>query len=133
MNEDIIARAVSYQQQAEETEQGLGIVAEQMKELGTFREQLGSLQKIQGKEIISNVGNGVFVKASITGEDFFVNVGAGILIKKKPQEVGSIIDAQLKKFRDVQVQLRAQLDMYAHELHGLIGQLEHAKHAHTHD
>lgn len=133
MNEELVQQAAAYQQQAEETEQALNVVNEQLQELTKFREHLKFAQEMKGKEIIASVGNGVFIKAEAKEDEFFVNVGAGIVVKKKGSEIGEILDGQIKKFKEVKTQLHMQLDMFAGELQKMIHELEHLRGSHNHE
>jgi prefoldin alpha subunit len=124
MNQEILERAMAYQQQAEQAEQGLAFINEQIQELTGFRENLGALKSSKGKTLISSIGSGVFVKTQVLEEELFVNVGAGVVVKKSPEEVKEVIGLQLRKFQEAKTQLQAQLEMYASEMQDMIHEIE---------
>ncbi len=126
-HEELIQRASILQRQSEETEMNLRFINQQISELEEFKEGLQFLETHKGKEMISSLGRGIFVKSSRTEDKFFVEVGAGIVVKKSAGEIREIIEGQVKKFREAKNGLMAELESYAMEFRRMIGMLQGMK------
>ena len=96
-------------QEAEKLEQHMQVIEQQISELGSVKESIeGIITKLDSKsqsknnkeidrEILANLGKGIFVKADVKNEDLFINVGKEVIVRKKPNEAIKIIDEQLVK------------------------------------
>ena len=114
--------------QAEETEKQIGFISEQVGEMETFLEGLKELDESKEEEILANLGRGVYAKAKRDkGEKLFVEVGAGVMVRKTPADARKVIESQLMKFKEAQVQLRSQLEGFADEFRQMLGEVEKIK------
>jgi len=88
-------------QEAEQIEQQIQIIEQQNSELNSVRESLEAIknfkEKEDSKEILANLGKGIFVKADLREKELLVNIGKDVLVKKTPEETIKIIDEQTKK------------------------------------
>lgn len=126
-HEELIQRASILQRQSEEIEMNLRFINQQISELDEFKEGLQFLETHKGKEMISSLGRGIFLKSSRTEDKFFVEVGAGIVVKKSAGEIREIIGGQVKKFREAKSGLMAELESYAIEFRRMVGALQGMK------
>jgi len=125
MEQEILQKAMMLRAQSEETEKQLGFVGEQVQELEGFLETLEELKGSDKEEILANLGKGVYAKADrLKDEKLFVEVGAGVLVRKSPDEAKEVIEGQLRKFKEVQIQLREQLEGFAGEFREMLGEIE---------
>jgi len=116
------------QRQSEETEQQLRFVDEQIAELEKFKEGLKSFRESKEKEILANLGKGVYVKSEIKDrEKLFVEVGAGVIVKKTPIEAMKVVEEQIARFENARVQIASQLESYNEELRSMIGEIENLR------
>ena len=63
-------------QEAEKIEQQVQMIDQQNMELMAVRESVAAMKDNKNKEILANLGKGIFVKADIKDENLFVNVFA---------------------------------------------------------
>lgn len=121
-------KALQLKQESEETEQQLGFVGEQIKELESFRESLIVLEENPEKEILSSLGRGVYLKNQrVSDGRLFVDVGANILVRKTPKEAREIVSEQIKKFIEARAHLLERLEAYRQEFSSMIEELEELK------
>lgn len=120
----LLLQAAQLQQQAEQTEQHLALINNELAEMSEFEKQIDSFSKNQNNEMISSIGKGVYAKASLTDKNFLVNAGAGVLIKKTPEETKKIVKLQIEKLEEAKASLLAQLELFHNELRRLVGEIE---------
>jgi len=126
--QELFQKAVMLQRQSEETEQQLRFVDEQIAELEKFKEGLKSFRESKEKEILANLGKGVYVKSEIKDrEKLFVEVGAGVIVKKTPIEAMKVVEEQIARFENARVQIASQLESYNEELRSMIGEIENLR------
>lgn len=124
MNEQILYRAIELKARSEEVEKQLQFVNEQIAELERFRDGLQFMHENNSKEILAPLGKGVYTKADLKGKEVFVEVGAGVVVKKTMQETHGVINEQIKKFVDVKMHLKEQLESYIAELGSMFEEVE---------
>jgi len=84
-------------QEAEKIEQQIQAMDQQISELNAVKQSLEALYSGQNKEILANLGKGIFVKAEIKSKDLFVNVGKEVIVKKSITDTLKVIDDQNTK------------------------------------
>jgi len=125
MDQEILQKAMMLRGQSEEIEKQIGFVSEQVQEMEIFLEGLNELAGSDKEEILANLGRGVYVKANrLKEEKLFVEVGAGIMVRKTPAEAKGVVEGQLKKFKEAEVQLKGQLEQYADEFREMLGKVQ---------
>jgi prefoldin alpha subunit len=123
--QELLYKAMELRKQSEEVERNLQFVSEQIMELSNFKESLDVLGVEKEKEMLANLGRGVFVKADRKkDEKLFVDVGAGVIVRKTPEETKKVIEEQIRKFNDVRVQLSAELEGFAVQFGEMMGEVE---------
>jgi len=83
--------------EAEKIEQQIQAIEQQAAELRAVHESLEAIKEGKQKEMLANLGKGIFIPAEIKEKELLVNVGKSILIKKNPEETLKIIGEQIKK------------------------------------
>jgi len=112
------------QQQAEQIQQQLQIVEQNIAEISRINLGLDELIGGEGKEIMAKIGNGIYAKAKLIDEELTVDIGNQNLVKKSILETKEIIDGQIKKLGEVQKELYAGLDNLNKEIMGLMADAE---------
>lgn len=112
------------QQQAEQIQQQLQVVEQNMAEISRINLGLDALIGGKGKEIMAKIGNGIYAKAKLIEEELIVDIGNQNLVKKSIPETKEIIGEQIKKLEEVQKELYAGLDNLNKEIMGLMVQAE---------
>jgi prefoldin alpha subunit len=107
-------------QEAEKIEQQVQIIDQQNMELMAVRESIAAMNENKEKEILANLGKGIFVKADIKDHNLFVNVGKDVLVKKTPDEAIKIIDDQLVKLTAGKEQFIGRIEELQEEMQSLL-------------
>jgi len=107
-------------QEAEKIEQQVQMIDQQNMELMAVRESVAAMKENKNKEILANLGKGIFVKADIKDENLFVNVGKDVLVKKNPDETIKIIDEQLVKLTAGKEQFIGRIGELQEEMQNLL-------------
>jgi len=112
------------QQQAEQIQQQLQVVEQNIAEITRINLGLDELVGGKGKEIMAQIGKGIYVKANLIEEDLTVDIGNQNLVKKSIPETKEIIGEQIKKLGEVQKELYAGLENLNKEIMGLMAKAE---------
>ena len=123
----MIIKAQQIEQQAQEIAQNLEIVEQQIVELNDFSKTLEAFDKVEDKEMLSLLGRGVYAKTELREKELFVNVGAGIVVKKSPKETLKVVTEQLKRLKEVRMQLNAKNQAYAYAFQQLLMELQESQ------
>ena len=106
------------QQESERFEQQINAINMQISELDELKEGLD----LENKEILANIGKGIFVKANVKEKELFVNIGNNIVVKKNKEQTQEIIIEQILKLKQIKAQLLAAIEEVNHQLGHLIEQ-----------
>lgn len=87
------------EQRIEEIQQEFQELEKKENEFTKISKSLEEIKK--DKEILCNIGPGIFVKTKILDENLFMNVGSQTVVKKKTEEVKKIIEKQILKIRSL--------------------------------
>lgn len=118
VKENYLLKLSLFEQETNKLQESIQAVNQQILEFESLKL---SINKINGKEkdILANLGKGVFIKSEIKDKNLFVNVGSGIVLRKSPLETAEIIDMQveeLKKLKQSFVQNIVEIDSQVQEL-----------------
>ena len=69
-----------------------------------------------GKEILSPIGKGIFVKTKLLSEDLTVDIGGKNFVKKSVPKTREIIENQIKKLMAVKSELNENLERIGEEM-----------------
>jgi prefoldin alpha subunit len=84
-------------QEAEKIEQQIQTIDQQISELASVRESLQALESGKQKEILANLGKGIFIKTELKGKELLVNVGKEIIVEKSINDTLKVIEDQTTK------------------------------------
>lgn len=118
-------------QEAERLEQQIQAIEQQISEMQAVRESITALKDGKQKEILANLGKGIFVPAEIKEKELLVNVGKNIIVKKSPEETTRVIDDQIKKLMEGKNNLVSKIGQLQEEMQHLLLEVQkHSKHEH---
>ncbi len=124
MDQELMLRASFLEQQAKEIEASLELVTRQVTELEQFSDHLSFFQKSKENQMLAPLGKGIYLKTSYESKKLFVEVGSGVVVQKTPEETQEIIEAQLKRLKEIRLQLSEQLQIYTHHLDKTLHDIE---------
>ncbi len=97
--QEYLIRLSMIEQEAQKLEERLRIFEEQIQEMTSVKLSIERLEsdKSDKKEILANLGKGIFVKSEIKDKNLLVNVGSGVLVEKSLSQTSNIINEQIAK------------------------------------
>ena len=120
---EILFRLSLSEQKIQQLQQQLQAIEEGKLDLNSILFGLDDIENsIQNnqKEILANIGRGVFVKAKLISSDIIVDVGNKILVKKSSFETKKLIEEQLEKIEEMRKILENQILESENEINDLI-------------
>ena len=116
--QEIIMQLSMLQQQAEQYEQKINMINQQINEFEALKLALDNIE--DKKEILANMGKGVFVNAELKSKELLVNIGNNIVVKKTAKETKEVIDKQINQLSEIKSQFLMQLEETNMQLQDLI-------------
>lgn len=121
-NEEIIMKLSFLEQQSEEIKKHLENIEEQIAELEKLKNCLGKIGK--EKEMLTNLGKGIFLKTVAKDDKVFMNVGSKTFVRKSFSEASEIIDGQIVGVSEVKKELMNNLNLLNSELQKLVDEAQ---------
>jgi prefoldin alpha subunit len=122
-DQEALFQASMLENQSQEMEQRLNLVAQQIMELQEAKSNLIFLRDSKEKETLSSLGKGIHLSTEIKDKKLFIEVGSGILVRKTPDQIIEVIDSQVKRLSEVRAQIETQLSIYHQALSKIIEQV----------
>ena len=120
MDENLLLQASEIEKRIQELTNNLEFIDSQILELEQFQENLNSLKQWKGKEKLSTLGKGVYLKTAMLEKELFVEVGAGIVVKKTPEETQKVVENQIKRIKEARISVLFDLDSLQKEFNNLL-------------
>lgn len=124
MDNELVFRAQFLQRQAEELEQNLVAIENELFDLQNTDKNLDFLSKSVENSSISTIGKGLHVRTNIESKQLFVEVGAGVVVKKSPEDARKIIETQMRKLIEARVHMAGKLEIYNKTIEGIMSEIE---------
>lgn len=130
----LILKASFLEKQAQEIEQQLSLITNEVRELYSLKENLSAINVSGQQNIFASLGKGIFIEAQkIDSPNFLVDVGAGIIVKKKHDQINILIRHQVQKFEQAREELLQRLNIYHSLLQELTQEARSLEHSHAHE
>ncbi len=107
--QQVLMQLSALQQQSEKLEQQLEVINEQLNEMQVLKQGIKNLEKKESKDILANIGKGIYVDAELKSKELLVEIGNKIVVKKTPKETIEVIDKQTEQLEDIKNQFLDQL------------------------
>jgi len=114
--QELIFKLGMFEQQIHQLQEQMEAVEKGINDLGTLGFGLDELKGSTGKEILSPLGRGIFVKTKLVSEDLTVDIGGKNFLKKNIPETKEIIEEQIKKLISVKKELSENLEKISEEM-----------------
>lgn len=108
--QELIFRLGMFEQQIHQLQEQVEAVEKGINDLGSLNFGLDELKGNIGKEILSPLGKGIFVKTKLTSEDLTVDIGGKNFVKKSIPETKEIIEEQTKKLISIKKEINENLE-----------------------
>jgi prefoldin alpha subunit len=112
------------EQQIRQVQQQLQAVGSGINELEVLNEGLNEIPGSEGKEILAQIGRGIFIKAKVLSEELIVDIGKKNFVRKSAPETKKLIEEQIGKLRDVEKELEENLENLNRDFSGIISEYQ---------
>ena len=112
------------QQEAERFQEKIGLIDRQIEEMNAVKSSIKDIKQGENKEILTNLGKGIFVKTQIKEKDFLVNVGKDIVVRKTNEEIIEVLEEQLKKLFEGKTEIMNQIENLQKETLELVSKVK---------
>ena len=120
MEKQQIIQLQMIEQEANQLEQQLKLVEQHIFDMQKLTEGLNELETSDKKEILANIGKGIYIPAEIKSKELIVEIGNKILVKKSIPETKNIIDEQLKRLIEFKQQIIEKIGEMQEEMNMMI-------------
>ena len=114
--QELIFRLGMFEQQIHQLQEQMDAVERGINDLGSLNFGLDELKGNIGKEVLSPLGKGIFVKTKLASEDLTVDIGGRNFVKKSIPETKEIIKEQIKKLIIVKKEIDENLEKISDEM-----------------
>ncbi|MBU2562382.1 MAG: prefoldin subunit alpha [Nanoarchaeota archaeon] len=122
--QEMIFKFSMFEQQIQQIQQQLQAIEQGILEMTSLSIGLDELVNAKGKEILSPIGRGIFVKALVNSEDLTVDIGGKIFVKKNIPETKKIINEQIKKLEEIKEELNNSSENIKKDLTKLVEEIQ---------
>jgi prefoldin alpha subunit len=121
-----------FEHQIRMLQEQMNAVEQATMDLQTLDFGLDDLKDSKDREILAQVGRGIFVKAKITGEELLVDIGNKNFVTKSIENTKEVLKEQIEKLNQIKEDLESELDKINTEITNAF--LEHqGMHSHEHN
>ncbi|MEK6842610.1 MAG: prefoldin subunit alpha [Nanoarchaeota archaeon] len=120
--QELLFKLSVFEQQIRQLQQQINAVEKGVLELESLNVGLDEMKNSEGKESLSPIGRGIFVKSKILSEDLIVDIGGRNFVKKSVPETQEMIKKQIEKLEEIKKELNNSLFEIGKEAERLIGE-----------
>ena len=100
--------------------QQLQLIEKNITELDSLNFGMDEIKGSVGKEVLAQLGRGIFVKTKLLSDELIVDVGSKNFVKKSVSETRKIIKEQVEKLHQLKKELEGEIEKIDNEMTGLI-------------
>ncbi len=115
-DQELMVKLSMFEQQIQQLQQQLQAVEQAVVEMSGLNLGLDELVGSKDKEILAQIGRGIFAKTKLVSEELTVDVGGKTFVNKTIPETKKIIEEQIKKLEEVKKDLNDNLEKLTGEL-----------------
>jgi prefoldin alpha subunit len=108
--QELMFQLSMYEQQMQQFQQQLQSIEQGIIEMSSLNIGLDELIGSEGKEILSSIGRGIFVKTKLLSEELIVDIGEKTFVKKNIPETKQLIQKQIVKLENLKKELNNNLE-----------------------
>lgn len=118
--QELMFKLSMFEQQMQQMHQQLQLIEKNILELNSLDFGMDEIKGSVGKEILGQLGRGIFVKANITSEELIVDVGDKNFVKKSIADTKKIIKEQIEKLHQIEKELKDKIEEINEEMTELV-------------
>src|SRR3990172_5121456 len=120
--QELFLKLSMFEQQAQQLNNQLQAVENGLAELKSLNLGLDDLKNSEGKEVLSPVGRGIFIKSKIISEELIVDIGGKNLVKKNVSETQILLEEQISKLDRIKADLNENIEEISKEIEKTISE-----------
>ena len=118
--QELLYRLSVFEQHIKQLHQQLQLIEKNILDLNSLDFGIDEIKGSVGKEILGQLGRGIFVKANIISEELIVDVGNKNFVKKSISDTKKIIKEQIEKLYEIEKELKDKLEEINEEMTELV-------------
>lgn len=130
MNQEQLFKLQMIEQEANQINQQLEVVEQNIIELNELKDSLDEINKKDSKEFLANLGKKIFIPVDIREKKLIVDVGDKNFIKKSIPETKEIIKDQIDKLEILKMQFSERVESLQMEMQNIIMEISKNKCSH---
>lgn len=119
-NQEVILKLGMLEQDMRQLQQQLQSVEKGINDLELLNLGLEEIKGSKDKEILAQIGRGIYIKAKILSEKLTVNIGNDNFVNKNVSETKELIKEQIKKLKEVEKELESNIEVINNEFMGMV-------------
>ncbi len=120
MEQEKLIQLQMIEQEAGQLEQQSQLIEQHFTEMQNLLIGLNELETTDKKEILANIGKGIYIPAEIKSKVLTVEVGKRNFVKKSILETREIVEKQIEKLSSVKQQIADKIEDLQAEMNELI-------------
>ena len=124
MNQQQIMQIQMMEQEGQQLSQQLQLIEQNTFDMQELELSLEEINKKESKEILANLGKGIYIPVEIKDKKLIVEVGKKNFVKKTISETKDIIMEQMVKLVSAKTQILDRLEVLQIEIHGLMQNIQ---------
>jgi len=124
MKQEQILQIQMMEQEANQLNEHLKILDENLTEMGELRESLEEVEKDDCREILANLGKRIYLPVEIKDKKLIVDVGEKRFIRKSIPETKKILEEQIGKLSSAKDKIMEELDKLNQRLSQLMVEIQ---------
>ena len=124
MDQQQIMQVQMMEQEGQQLNQQLQLIEQNVSEMQELELSLEDINKEESKEILANLGKGIYIPVEIKDKKLIVEIGKKNFVKKTIPETKEIIKEQLEKLIGAKAQIVERLDALQIEIQGLMQSIQ---------
>ncbi len=116
LEQELARKFQVFEQQIRMLQEQLQAVEQTTIDLRTLDLGLDDLKESKDKEILAQVGRGIFVKAKVLSDDLIVDIGGKNFVSKNIGNTKEVLQGQVEKLGKIQEELEGELEKINQEI-----------------
>lgn len=118
--QEYLIKISAIQQEAAQLEEKLRVIEQQIQDMFAVNASLKDIDKNKEKEMLSNLGKGIFIKTELKDKELFVNVGKEIIVKKNIKDTAAVVENQIERLIEGKKEIFVQIENLQKEMLELV-------------
>jgi len=131
LEQELARKFQIFEQQIRMLQEQMNAVEQTTIDLQTLDLGLDNLKESKDKEVLAQVGRGIFVKAKVISDDLIVDIRGKNFVTKSIENTKEVLKGQIEKLGKIKEDLEGELDKINEEITGAF--LEHQERQEKHE